>query len=101
MLSYVFVASHDPDQEQGSCEIFEHASELAHAGNLVTVYLMDDAVSAVRPEVGDYWLAPLLREGVRVFADPFALEEHGIGLEVRALGVVPAEIETMIDRWAA
>ncbi len=101
MLSYVFIASLDPDRERETRDIFERASTLARERNLVSVYLTADAVSAARGEAGDRWLTPMLRDRVRVFADPVALKQRGIGLEVIVTGVVPAPLEALVDRWAA
>jgi sulfur relay (sulfurtransferase) complex TusBCD TusD component (DsrE family) len=101
MASYVFIASGDPEHDQESRQVFELAGSLSRERNLVSVYLTADAVAAARSEVGERWLNPLLQDRVRVFADPLALKQRGIGLEVIVTGVVPAAIEALVERWAA
>lgn len=98
MPGYVLIAANDPCEGPEQQAVFELASSLAEARDQVSLYLTDSGVQAARSGDGERWLEPLMLAGVSVFADPFALEEHGISHEGMVSGVVPAPIETLVNR---
>jgi predicted peroxiredoxin len=92
MGEYLLIESRDPFEANDVGYYYELARGLAEDGNQVTLFLVQNAVLAVRPAA----LAPQLRQlvgsGVKVFADDFSLKERGITRLADGIQVAPIEI---------
>ena len=96
MTAHVFIAAHSPWDGPEHELVFEQASTLAAARGTVSVYLTRAGVMAARIGSGERWIRPLLSAGVRVFVDPLALAERGIGRERVLRGVVTTPLEKLL-----
>jgi hypothetical protein len=97
MAGYVLIAANDPCAGPEQEQVFELADSLSRERASVSLFLTETGVLAARIGDGERWLAPLLSRGVSVFADPFALAEHGISEDLILHGVVAAPIEQLVD----
>jgi hypothetical protein len=78
---------------------YELARGLLEAGNQVTLFLVQNAVFAVRPSAETPKLRALVGSGVEILADDFALMERGI---IKLLdGVKIAPIDIVVDHLEA
>ena len=66
-----------------------------------TVFLAENGVLAARAAYDAPILRQLVKKGVRIFADRFALEERGIALRDLAKSVEPAEIGMIAKEMSA
>jgi predicted peroxiredoxin len=99
MTEYLLIESRDPFESNDVGYYYELAQGLAEAGNQVTLFLVQNAVLAVRPSAETPKLRALVGSGVKVLADDFALKERGI---TRLLdGVQIAPIEIVVDHLEA
>ena len=98
MSAYLLIESRDP-YESGDCG---HVSGLAiglkHAGNNVSVLLINNGVLPARRGSINEHLNALLRGGITVLADDFSLRERGIFPGKLRQGVEPAAIGLVIDK---
>ena len=101
MAGYMFIAARNPSDGPEHEQVFEQAGSLAAVRGSVSIYLTQAGVMAARLGAGERWLAPLLSAGVRIFADPLALQERGIARERILEGVVTAPLEQLVTRLAA
>ena len=101
MAGYVFIAARNPGDGPEFEQVFEQAESLAAVRDSVSLYLTEGGVMAARTGGGERWIAPLISAGVRIFADPNALEERGIERERVVRGVIPAALEQLVTKLAA
>jgi sulfur relay (sulfurtransferase) complex TusBCD TusD component (DsrE family) len=99
MAEYLLIESRDPFESNEVGYYYDLAKGLAHEGNSVTMFLVQNAVLATRPSKGSAALSALARAGVKVLADDFALKERGIAQLVD--GVSAAPIDVVVDHLAA
>ena len=95
MAGYLLIESRDPFESNDVSYYCDLARGLVEAGNQVTLFLVQNAVLAVRPSVRSQALRSLIDSGVKVLADDFALQQRGIGKLLD--GVEIAAIETVVD----
>lgn len=101
MHSYLLIESRDPFESTDVAHFSQLASDLAVAGNTVTLLLVQNAVLPARRDARNTGLAALLDTGVKVLADEFALRERAIGTHQLAPGIVPTNLEIVVDQLAA
>jgi sulfur relay (sulfurtransferase) complex TusBCD TusD component (DsrE family) len=101
MPSYLLFESRDPFESAEVPLHCELAARLAHEGNEVTLFLVQNGVFAARRSVGSRALEPLAAAGVRVVADAFSMRERGIPASRVAPGVAVAELDAAIDELVA
>jgi len=73
MTDYLLIESRDPFESNDVGYYYELARGLVDAGNQVTLFLVQNAVLAVRPMAQAPKLQALVSSGVRIFADDFSL----------------------------
>jgi predicted peroxiredoxin len=100
MAGYVFIASRDPWEGTEGLRVFELAASLAETRDAVTVYLTENGAFAARADAGERVLSPLIKAGVNILVDPFALQERGITRDRLVEGVIAAPIEQLVDLLA-
>ncbi len=98
MANYLLVESRDPF-EYGDVGYFTGvASDLAGAGNDVTLFLIQNAVLMSRKGVaGDPLASCLSSNKIDVKADEFSLKERGIGAASMAAGVTASDVDELVD----
>jgi intracellular sulfur oxidation DsrE/DsrF family protein len=98
MTNYLLIESRDafesPDDGGFCCRL---ASALSQRGDRVAVFAVQNGVLSLRAGARAPALAALMRAGVPVQADLFSLRERGIAVERLAHGVVPSELDSVID----
>ena len=100
MAQYTFVASHDPFESRESEHTFNLAKDLRRSGHEVTLFLVQNGVLAARKSRGSQGLKSLAREGVRILADSFSLNERGIARDRLEEGIEPADLDVIVDHLA-
>ena len=99
MAEYLLIESRDPFESNDVGYYYELARGLLEAGNQVTLFLVQNAVFAVRPSAETPKLRALVGSGVEILADDFALMERGI---IKLLdGVKIAPIDIVVDHLEA
>jgi hypothetical protein len=100
MAQYLLIESRDPFESTNDVAYFcELAKGLKDQGNEVTVFLAQNGVFAARASAKAPTLAALVKGGVKVIADDFALKERGI--TKLADGVTAGAIDLVVDHLAA
>ena len=98
MTNYLLIESRDAfDARDGGAFGCELAASLSQRGNRVTVFAVQNGVLPLRAGAHAPALAALSRAGVSVLADRFSLRERGIPVDALTGGVMPAELDTVID----
>lgn len=98
MSEYLLVESRDPFESRGFSQRCDLALTLRAEGGGVTLFLVENAVLGARAGAKTPGLDRLVKAGVRVLADEFALRERGIA-EV-APHIAPTDIDTLVDELA-
>ena len=97
MSNYVLIESRDPFDSPDTSFLADTAAALRKRGNNVTVFLVQNAVLAMRKRARQSPLPQLLESGVTVLADDFSIRERGIQ-SYECLGQVQiAAIEQLVD----
>jgi hypothetical protein len=96
---YLLIESRDPFESNDVGYYYELARGLADAGNQVTVFLIQNAVLAVRPSAQTPTLQALVGFGIKILADEFALKQRGITHLLD--GIEAAPIEIVVDHLEA
>ena len=99
MAGYLLIESRDPFESSDVEYYYELARGLVEAENQVTLFLVQNAVLAVRPAAEAPTLRALLGSGVKILADDFALKERGITKLLDGVRIAP--IETVVDHLEA
>ena len=98
MTNYLLIESRDAFEARDNggfcCDL---AASLSQRGNHVTVFAVQNGVLSLRAGAHFPVLPALIRAGVNVRADVFSLRERGISIDALADGVVPCELDTVID----
>jgi len=101
MGDYVLVESRDPFESGDAPYFFKLAGDLAARGEKVTLFLVQNAVLAVRKGAKENSIAAAIDRGVEVMADSFSLRERGVLATERRAGVRLAEIGDLVDQMMA
>ncbi|HUK06514.1 MAG TPA: DsrE family protein [Stellaceae bacterium] len=99
MAGYLLIESRDPFESNDVGYYYELARGLLEAGNQVTLFLIQNAVLGVRPSAETPKLRTLVRSGVKVLADDFALKERGITKLLDGVQIAP--IDVVVDHLEA
>src|SRR5215469_14995420 len=99
MAEYLLIESRDPFESNDVGYYCELARGLVEAGNQVTLFLIQNAVLAVRPSAQTPKLRALVGSGVKILADDFALKGRGIAKLLD--GVQTAPIDIVVDHLEA
>jgi hypothetical protein len=97
---YVMIQSKSPWESGDEGQFYALARELAQAGSDVTFFLVQNGVMASRTGAKDAAFDQLVGAGVRVLADEFSLRERAIERSAVKTGVVPSEIDVVVDLLA-
>jgi predicted peroxiredoxin len=100
MASYLLFESQEPFQSAEVPRHYELAAGLKAQGNQVTLFLVQNGVTAARRSVQSDALARLVEKGVEVLADDFSLRERGIAPSRLATGVKVAPLDDAVDQLA-
>ncbi len=99
MSEYLLIELRDPFESNDVGYYCDLARGLVEAGNQVTLFLVQNAVLAVRPSAQAPQLRALAGSGIKILADDFALNERGI--TKLADGVQVAPIDVVVDHMEA
>jgi sulfur relay (sulfurtransferase) complex TusBCD TusD component (DsrE family) len=99
MPQYLLIESRDPFECNDVNYYYNLAKGLVDSGNTVTLFLAQNGVLSARPSAYSSALTALARDGVKILADDFSLQERGI--TQLAEGVSAASIEIVVDHLAA
>jgi predicted peroxiredoxin len=99
MAGYLLIESRDPFESNDVGYYYGLARGLMEAGNQVTLFLVQNAVLAVRRSAQVPQLQALIGSGIKVLADDFALKERGITKLLDGVEIAP--IETVVNHLEA
>ena len=99
MAGYLLIESRDPFESNEVGYYYGLARGLVEAGNQITLFLVQNAVLAVRPSAQVPQLQALIGSGIKVLADDFALKERGITKLLDGVEIAP--IEAVVDHREA
>lgn len=100
MAAYLLIASQSPFESAESAKLHRIAAGLVRKGHGVTLFLVQNAVLGARAGTSPGVFDELRTTQVEILADEFSLRERGIDRERLAPGVVPADLDAVIDRLA-
>ena len=100
MADYLLIESRDPFASNDVANYYELAADLVSEGNEVVLFLVENGVLPARAGARSDPLSALLRSGVKVLADDFALRERGIAADRLCEGVRASPIDEIIDELA-
>lgn len=95
MAKYLLIESRDFHESREVDEYYDFARDLRNAGNDVTVYLVQNAVFAVKKGYQGSKFAQL--RGATVYADDFSLRQRGIDARDVEPGAKVTSIGTLVD----
>lgn len=98
MADYLLIESRDPFESNDVGYYYDLARGLVEAGDQVTLFLIQNAVLAARPSAQAPKLQALVRAGIKILADDFALKQRGItrlldGIQIAPIGIVVDHLE--------
>jgi sulfur relay (sulfurtransferase) complex TusBCD TusD component (DsrE family) len=98
MTNYLLIESRDPFESNDVAYYYDLARGLVEAKNQVTLLLVQNAVLAARSSANAPALRALVKAGVTVLADAFALQERGItnvldGVQSSSIDIVADHLE--------
>ncbi|MFQ5786017.1 MAG: sulfur reduction protein DsrE [Alphaproteobacteria bacterium] len=100
MADYLLIESRDPFESNDVANFYDLAEGLVREGNAVTLFLVQNGVTAARPGARSAALSSVAGAGVEVLADEFSLRERGIRADGLASGVNAAPLDVVIDQLA-
>ncbi len=100
MADYLLIESRDPFASRDVANYYDLAADLVTEGNEVVLFLVENGVLPARAGARSDRLAALVRAGVKVLADDFALRERGIAPDRLREGVRASPIDAIIDQLA-
>ena len=102
MGSYLLIESRDPYQYADASSFCQIATDLAKAGNQVTVFLVQNGVLPARQGAANSPIAQLHQQApaVTVLADDFALRERAIPANHLISGVSASPLDKLVDLLA-
>lgn len=98
MAKYLLIETRDPFASQDFALHCDLAAALANDGAEVTLFLLENGVLAARSAARVHALERLVRLGVPVLADEFALRERGIAASEVADQVKGVSLDTLVAR---
>lgn len=101
MTEYLLIESRGPFESNDLERYCGLAVDLRRAGHDVALFLVQNAVMAVRSGARTSGLDQAIKADVNVLADDFSLRERGIPLASVTPGVKPAPIDVVVERLAA
>jgi intracellular sulfur oxidation DsrE/DsrF family protein len=101
MPGYLLIESRDPFESTGTARTCELAIQLRTAGHDVALFLVQNAVLAVRSGARRTELDQVIGAKIEVLADDFSLRERGISSASLGAGVKAAPIDSIIERMSA
>lgn len=100
MADYLLIESRDPFASNDVVNYYDLAADLVTEGNEVVLFLVENGVLPARAGAHSDHLSALVRSGVKVLADEFALCERGIAADRLREGVRASPIDEIIDELA-
>ncbi len=100
MSNYLLIESRDPFDSNDVANYYDLASNLAAAGNQVTLFLVQNGVLAARSGVKVNGVDVVAASGVEVLADEFSLRERGIAGDKLSKSVNAAPLDVVVDHLA-
>jgi predicted peroxiredoxin len=100
MRELLIVETRDAAEQRGPERMAELAAGMVKSGVPATIFLTENGAFAAR-RLPMRHLASAIAEGVEVAVDRFALHERAIGEDELTSGIVPADIEMIVDHLAA
>jgi sulfur relay (sulfurtransferase) complex TusBCD TusD component (DsrE family) len=100
VTSYLLFESQEPFESAEVPRHYELAAHLKRHGNQVTLFLVQNGVTAARRSARSDALAHLVDAGVEILADNFSLKERGIAVSHLAAGVKAATLDDAVGQFA-
>ena len=100
MINYLFIETRDPFESKDVGFVVETAVALKQRDNEVTVFLVQNAVLAVRQKATGSQLRELPKSGIRLMADEFSLHERGILIDELVSGTHISNLDSVVDMIA-
>jgi len=97
MSNYVLIESRDPFESPDTAFLTETAMSLKKEGHDVVVFLLQNAVLAMRKQARQSQLPQLLESGIPVLADEFALRERGIQADECPASITVTNFDHLVD----
>jgi sulfur relay (sulfurtransferase) complex TusBCD TusD component (DsrE family) len=97
MASYLLIESRDTFGTGELAFSYDLARRLAHAGNRVTLFLVQNGVMPARAGALAPNFSELAQAGIEVLADDFSLRERGICADRLQRGVKASPLDLVID----
>ncbi len=101
MARYVMIESRDPFESRDVSYFYGMASDLAAAGEQVTLFLVQNGALASRKNAKQNPLGELLKRNIEVLVDSFALQERGIQDSERHPSIKRSNISELVDKVMA
>lgn len=96
MTNLLLVLSKDPFTTEIPDMVIDIANEAVNKGSDVSLYLIEDGVTAARKSEFGQKLAAMQQKGIKIFADDKSVLSRGI-YDKLVEGVMIKEIETLLD----
>jgi sulfur relay (sulfurtransferase) complex TusBCD TusD component (DsrE family) len=100
MANYLLIESRDPFETNDVGYFYDLAKGLIKEGHQVTLFLVQNGVLPARKSAQSNKISELAKNGVKVVADDFSLQERGIITETLTPEVKPASIDLVVDLLA-
>lgn len=97
MSSYFFVQSLDPFVDRVADTQFSLMSELAAAGNEVSLFLVQNGVASAASQAVCTEFDKLLDKGIKIYADKFSLWQREIEVTQLKKNIEGAELHVVIQ----
>lgn len=97
MSRYFFIQSLDPFIDRVTDTQFSLMSELARAGNDVSLFLIQNGVASAASQVVSPEFDKLLEKGIKIYADKFSLWQREIELTQLKNNIESAELHVVIQ----
>lgn len=101
MSRYVLISSRDPFTCATTRDFYELAGEFKRQGHEVVLFLVENGVFPARAAAHCDALSDVVRAGVTVLADEFALRERAIASTTLRSGIDAAPLAHVVDELAA
>ena len=101
MSRYLFIQSQDPFIEARTSSQFDVATQLAKAGQPVSVLLVQNGVTAARKGARTPQFDALADAGIKIFADSFALQQRDITAADLKPSIAAGDVGMVVDAMLA
>jgi len=97
MSRYFFIQSSDPLTDRSTDNQFSLIAQLAHKGNDVSLFLVQNGVAPAAIQMEYPAFDSLLDKGVKIYADTFSLQQREIDTSQLKKNIEGAELNLIIQ----